>query len=201
MRLVAPTIATQQTATLATARFCFRLAFRILWRIRFIATAIATATASVAAITAFRFLIGTGIFFGFTKGFTRYLLVGQLLDRFDIFGIIARRQSKGSTFAARATGSANAMHIVFGMGRYIEVKHMADGRNIKAPRRHIRSNQIGRFSGFESVEHFQAHMLVHITVQRYGFVVMTVQAFQKLANIAFSVAENNPVCHVLSVKQ
>ena len=69
---------------------------------------------------------------------------------------------------ARATGATrapDAVHIVFGMCRYIKIEHMADIRNIQAPRGDIAGDEIFCRTRFELIEHFEANVLVHIAMQ------------------------------------
>jgi hypothetical protein len=43
-------------------------------------------------------------------------------------------------------------------------------------------------------------MLIHVAMQRHGFVIVLVQAFQQIANIALAIAENNTIGHFFGVK-
>ena len=44
-------------------------------------------------------------------------------------------------FTAGAPGAANAVDVILGMDRHIEVEHMAHFRNVEAARGHVGSDQ------------------------------------------------------------
>ena len=128
-------------------------------------------------------------------------MLDEFLNGLNIFRIIARGQGKGSARTTRPTGAANAVNIIFCMCRHIEIKHMAHGRNIQPTRRDIGRNEIGRIAVFKLVEHPQPHVLIHIAMQGNGFVIILLQIFQQVANVAFAIAKDNAIGDVFGFKQ
>ena len=55
----------------------------------------------------------------------RYGVPGQLLDRFGCQPVVGRGESESAALASGAPGAADAVDIIFGMMRYVEIEHMA----------------------------------------------------------------------------
>ena len=86
------------------------------------------------------------------------------------------------------------------MGWHVEIENMTNRWNIQTTGGNIRGDKIGHFAIFELIQHAQAHMLVHVAMQRHRLIIVLVQRLQQIANILFAIAENNPIGHVFGVK-
>src|SRR5262249_3928792 len=67
-------------------------------------------------------------------------LPDQLLDRRDASGVGGRDDGDGGAAASRAPAAADAMHVVVGMMRDVEVEDVADGGNVEAARGDVGGN-------------------------------------------------------------
>src|SRR5262245_16998684 len=68
-------------------------------------------------------------------------LAGESLNRADRLAINGRDDRYRGAAAAGATSSANSMHIVIGMMRYVEIQNVTDFGNIQTARGDVRCNQ------------------------------------------------------------
>ena len=74
----------------------------------------------------------------------RDFLADQLLDRGDRLAVGRSDQRDRGAGTAGAAGAADAMHIVVGMMRHVEIEDVADGRNVEAAGGDVgRHQQIG----------------------------------------------------------
>src|SRR5215831_10871905 len=68
-------------------------------------------------------------------------LADQLLDRRDVSAIGGRHDGDGGAAASRAPRAADAMDVIVGVVRDVEVEDVADRGNVEAARGHVRGNQ------------------------------------------------------------
>src|SRR5215831_14576250 len=79
-------------------------------------------------------------------------LADQLLDRRDVSSIGRRDDGDGGAAASRAAGAADAMYVVVGVMRNVEVEDVADGGNVEAARGDVGCNQQRDFVLAELIE-------------------------------------------------
>src|SRR5215831_7048128 len=79
-------------------------------------------------------------------------LPDQLLDRRDASAVGGRDDGDGGAAASGASGAADAMHVIVGVMRDVEVEDVADGGNVEAARGHVGGNQQRDFVLAELIE-------------------------------------------------
>ena len=79
-----------------------------------------------------------------------------------------RGQHIGLAAAPGAAGAADAVDIIVGMDRHVEIEDMADRRHVQAARRHVGGDQDLQFAGAEPVQGLGAQRLVEIAMDRRG---------------------------------
>src|SRR5881394_3051874 len=98
--------------------------------------------------------------FGPTKG-----LASELFDCRDSLAVGRRHDGNRSPGTAGAAGAADAMHVIVGMMRHIEIEHVADRRNVEAASCDVRRDEQLYLAAPELVERCGARRLVHVAVQ------------------------------------
>src|SRR5690348_11080687 len=58
-------------------------------------------------------------------------LADELLDRLDETAILGRRQREGAAFAAGATGAADAVDVILGVDRHVEIEHVRHSLDVE----------------------------------------------------------------------
>ena len=93
------------------------------------------------------------------------------------------------------------MHVIVGMMRHVEIKHVADRRNIEAAGGDVgRDQQLG-FAAAEGLECGGARRLIEIAVQRHGVELVPLQRFMQQGDFALAVAEDDGVLEVVGGAQ
>ncbi len=95
--------------------------------------------------------------------------------------------------ASGAPGAADAMDIIVGMDRHIEIEHMADAGDVQPACRDIAGDEDFEFAGAEFVQGLGAHRLVQIAMDRRGIKAVLGQALGDDIDIALAVAEDDGV--------
>src|SRR6187200_245831 len=117
-------------------------------------------------------------FIGNSRGGFRHAwdaLANEFLDRRDVLAIGRRNHGDRRSASSGAPGSADAMHVVLGMVRYVEVEYVADCRNVEAACGHVGSDEELHLFIAELLERRHAGGLVHVPVQRDGGKAVTHQ--------------------------
>ena len=123
----------------------------------------------------------------------RNFCLNQGLDRGKVLFVARRADHKGRALAPGPTGAANAMHVIFGMAGHVEIKHMADIRNIKPTRRHIRGAQEPQAAIAELIERFHPLALIKIAMDGGGIIAIFFQRFCTNIDIGFAIAKDDGV--------
>src|SRR5580704_18338196 len=139
-------------------------------------------------------------------GFSRSLdarngLPDQFFDRRHRFEIERRDDRDRGAGAASAAGAADAMHIVVGMVRYVEVEDVAGGGNVEAARGDVGCHQQRNFTLAELIERGGAGRLVHVAVQRADGKTVLLQRFVDQRDLALAIAEDDRVLQFLGLAQ
>ena len=75
-------------------------------------------------------------------------------------------EADGVALGAGARRAADAMHVVRGILRQVEVEHVADVGDVQAARGHVGGDQHGQLAGVEFAHEAQALLLRHVARQR-----------------------------------
>ncbi len=124
-------------------------------------------------------------------------LPDQLLDRRDVFAVGGRNDGDGGAAASGAAGAADAMHVIVGVMRDVEVEDVADGGNVEAACGHVGGNQQRDFVLAELIERGRARRLVHVAVQRDRRKTVADERTMQRRDLALAVAEDDGVGQAL----
>ncbi|ODN71785.1 hypothetical protein A6302_00928 [Methylobrevis pamukkalensis] len=126
-------------------------------------------------------------------------VAGQLLDRREILGI--RRTDEGDRGAAAAGASrpADAVDIVLGMGRNVEVVDVAHLGDVEAAGGDVAGDQQRERALAEGIERRHAGALFHVAMQGADVETVLFEAPVQRRDIALAVAEHDRVLQVLGV--
>ena len=92
-------------------------------------------------------------------------MADQLFDRGNGLAIGRRDHGNGGPAAARAASATDAVDIIIGMMRHVEIEHVADIGNIEPAGGDVRGDQELDFALAERIERGRAGGLVQIAVQ------------------------------------
>ena len=92
-------------------------------------------------------------------------MADKLFNSFNSCPLIGCSQCQGSAFAPSAAGPPDPMHVILGMMRHIEIKHMAQSADIEAAGSDIRTNQQLQFTSLEFFQSHETQRLRHVAVQ------------------------------------
>src|SRR5215471_6443759 len=120
-------------------------------------------------------------------------LPDQLLDRRDAPAVGGGNDGDGGAAASGAPGAADAMHVIVGVMRDVEVEDVADGGNVEAARGHVGGNQQRDFVLAELIERGHARRLVHVAVQRDRGKAVADERTMQRRHLALAVAEDDRV--------
>src|SRR5580704_7565591 len=123
-------------------------------------------------------------------------LADQFFDRRDGFGVVrSGDDGDGGAVSPGAAGAADAVHVVVGMDRHVEIIDVADVGNIEAARGDVGGDQQRNFVLAELLERRGARRLVHVAVQRLHRKAVAQQRAMQRGDVAFAVAEDDAVLH------
>ena len=113
-----------------------------------------------------------------------------------------RGQGEGAALAAGAAGAADAVDIILGIDRHVEIEDVAEGRRCRgrAPRRRWRPG-VGPRRGLKALQRLGALGLRHVAVQRADAEAVLLQRLVQDVHVALAVAEDEGVLHVLGADQ
>src|SRR5262245_5513389 len=131
----------------------------------------------------------------------RNVAADQLDDGYDELAVIGRAQGEGATLAAGAAGAADAMDIVLGVYRHIEIEHMAHADDVEAAGRDVAGDQQRDLALLEFLQRLGALRLRHVAMDRGGVETMAMQRLVEDVHVALAVAEDNGVLHLLGADQ
>ena len=129
------------------------------------------------------------------------VLAGQSFDRGDRLGVERGDHRDRGAGPPGAAGTADAMHVVVGMMRHIEIEDVAHDRDIEAAGRDVGSNQQRNLALAELIQRRGTRRLIHIAVQRADTEAVLEQRLVDNGDFALAVAEDDRVLKVLGVAQ
>ena len=86
----------------------------------------------------------------------------------ETVGILVRHETDGIANRLCASGPPNAMHVIFGLRREVEVDDVRDAVDVNAARSNVGGDQHAHLTGLESLECGQPLALRAIRMQRGG---------------------------------
>src|SRR5580704_18576045 len=123
-------------------------------------------------------------------------LADQFFDRRDGFGVVrSGDDGDGGAVSPGAAGAADAVHVVVGMDRHVEIIDVADVGDIEAAGGDVGGDQERDFVLAELLERCGARRLVHVAVQRLHRKAVAQQRAMQRGDVAFAVAEDDAVLH------
>src|SRR5260370_30444789 len=91
-------------------------------------------------------------------------LPDQFLDRGNALAVSGRNDSDRGAASPGAPGAADAVDIIVGMVRDIEIEDMAHLQNVEAPRGDVGGDEQRHFVLAELIDRYGARALVHVAV-------------------------------------
>src|SRR5262245_31296423 len=129
------------------------------------------------------------------------LAADQLDDGLNEFAVIRCRQSEGAALAPGAAGAADAVDIILGMDRHVEIEHMAHADDIEAAGRDVAGDQQRDLALLESLEGFRPLGLRQVAMNGGSVEAVPMQRLEEDVHIALAVAENEGVLNLLGANQ
>ena len=129
-----------------------------------------TATVVDAALFA-----NVGLVFIKFERFEVNLDLDQLLDVRHQAGVTLGHKAHGQAGCAGTAGASDAVHIVFGVERHVEVEHRRHVLDVQAARGHIGTHQQIDLALFEGIKGFESFILALVTMQGRGVEALALQ--------------------------
>src|SRR5215472_10065187 len=128
-------------------------------------------------------------------------LADQRFDGGDGLAVLGRRDGIGTAVAPRAAGAADAMHVVLGMVRHVEIEHVGQALDVEAACGHVAADQEADLVVFEALKRLRTLRLRHVTVERRHVEAVLRERAIEYVHVALAVAEDQRVLHVLVAQQ
>ena len=116
-------------------------------------------------------------------------LAGQFLDGVQVLAVLGRGDGEGPAWATGPPGAADAVDVILGMGRHVEIEDVAHFRDVEAAGGDVGTDQKLELAGLEFAQGLGAHRLRHVAVQPEGFEPMAGQRPVDGIDVALAVAE------------
>ena len=131
-------------------------------------------------------------------GLARDGLLDKPFDRRDLLEIVRIDERVGGAVLPGPARAPDAVNVIFGGERHVEIKNMADVSDIKPARGHIAAGKYGDRAVAEGIQRCRARRLIHIAMQRAHVKPVLAQRFIQRRHVDLAVAENKRVLHVLA---
>ena len=130
---------------------------------------------------------------GFQAGddFGRDRLADVVLDAANLVALGVRGQRVGQAVAAGAAGAADAVHVVLGLHRQVEVHGVADALHVDATGGHVGGHQDAQLAALQLRQGAGALALVHVAVQGGGGKALVGQAVGQIVGAALGRREDD----------
>ena len=100
-----------------------------------------------------------------------------------------------------AAGAADAVHVVLGMVRHVEVEHVRQAADVEPARRHVAAHQQLQLARLEFLQRGEAHGLRHVAMQRAVVEAVARQRFVQDVHVALAIAEHQCALDFLGAHQ
>src|SRR5215472_13219659 len=112
----------------------------------------------------------------------------QRLDSGDGLAVLGRRDGIGTAVAPRASRAADAMHVVLGMVRYVEIEHVGEPLDVEAAGGHVAADQQADLAVLEALQRLRTLRLRHVAVERSHVEAMLLERAIEDVHVALAVA-------------
>ena len=124
-------------------------------------------------------------------------LADQPLDRGHRLAFLGRGEGEGAAALAGAAGAADAVDIVVGVVRHVEIDHDRHVGDVEAARGHVGGHQEVDLAGLERVERRLAMHLLEVAVDVAGVQAHALQEAVEAGDVALAVGEHDRLGDVL----
>ena len=93
-------------------------------------------------------------------------------------------------------GAADAMDVVIGVVRHVEIEDVAHLRNVEAARGNVRRDQQLDFAAAETIEGCRARRLIHVAMQGDRIEFVAQQRAMKIGDFALAIAKDDGVLEI-----
>ena len=114
-----------------------------------------------------------------------------MLDAANLVALGVRGQRVGQAVAAGAAGAADAVHVVLGLHRQVEVHGVADALHVDATGGHVGGHQDAQLAALQLRQGAGALALVHVAVQGGGGKALVGQAVGQIVGAALGRREDD----------
>ncbi len=129
------------------------------------------------------------------------LLADHAFDVAQMTNVTRFAERNRNTFGTAATGTANAVHIVFRIGRQVIVDDMRDARDVNPTRCNVSCDQDRELAITEIPQDFLANTLLLVTMDGVGINTFIAQLERKFVRIGFGFGENKYAFAFLTFQQ
>ena len=120
-------------------------------------------------------------------------LADQLLDLGEVFLVRRQAEGDGPPGPPGAPGPSDAVDVILGMDRHVEVEDVAHARDVEAPGGDVRCDQELQLAITELAEDLHPELLVEVAVQGGGVEAVALQRLCHHVNVPLAVAEDDAV--------
>ena len=125
----------------------------------------------------------------------------QFLDGFDQAALVGRGQGEGMAGQAGTAGATDAMDIILGRERHVEIEYVAHRHDVEAAGGDVRGDQYLDFALLELLQRLHARGLAHVAMQRARVEAMLLQRGLEHRHVALAIAEHDGILDVLFLDQ
>src|SRR5262249_30496108 len=113
----------------------------------------------------------------------------QFLDGSYILAVDRRGERVGMALATGPAGAADAMHVILGMHRHVEIEHVAEALDVDAARGDVAAHHQADFAFLELVERLGTCRLRHVAMQAHRIEAVLGERFVEDLHVALAIAE------------
>src|SRR6516162_8389806 len=115
----------------------------------------------------------------------------QLFDGCDIFLVAMSHQHEGVSGPARAARAADAVDVIVGLERHVEIEDVSYRRNIEPAGGDVARDQQRNLAGAKGIERTRAHRLVEVAMQSGSREAVFYERLRQDVDIPLAVAEHD----------
>ncbi len=121
-------------------------------------------------------------------------MAGQFLDRLDRKAVFRHGDGERVAFQPGAAGATDAMHVILGMDRHVEIEHVRQAADIQAAGGDIAAHQQSQLAGLEFLQRGEAHGLRHVAMQRAGVELVLDSDLYRISTSILRLQKINAFC-------